>query len=158
MTTKDEHERVVGILKNAVADSREKIRRLKVKTLMPASGTASDRREHCADHARFAGCWNPCLPVRHEARRPVGTFDGRLVYFPSLRTRRLPASRIGTYPLASGLNCDGWFDQLATKKLRTEKEVETKFIIPLLARWASRRTIVTTICQCPLRTVQSQLR
>jgi hypothetical protein len=29
-------------------------------------------------------------------------------------------------------NKDGWFDTIINKKLRTEKEVETKFIIPLL--------------------------
>jgi hypothetical protein len=31
-------------------------------------------------------------------------------------------------------NADGWFDRIAKLSLRTEKEVETKFIIPLLAR------------------------
>lgn len=31
-------------------------------------------------------------------------------------------------------NKDGWFDTIIDKKLRTEKEVETKFIIPLLFR------------------------
>jgi hypothetical protein len=31
-------------------------------------------------------------------------------------------------------NSDGWFDKIITKEFRTEKEVETKFIIPLLFR------------------------
>jgi hypothetical protein len=31
-------------------------------------------------------------------------------------------------------NADGWFDRIAKLNLRTEKEVETKFIIPLLTR------------------------
>lgn len=31
-------------------------------------------------------------------------------------------------------NADGWFDRIARLNLRTEKEVETKFIIPLLTR------------------------
>jgi len=33
-----------------------------------------------------------------------------------------------------GWNTDGWFDLIAEKRLRTEKEVETKFVIPLLSR------------------------
>ncbi|MDP2245670.1 type I restriction enzyme HsdR N-terminal domain-containing protein [Pseudomonas sp.] len=31
-------------------------------------------------------------------------------------------------------NADGWFDRISELELRTEKEVETKFIIPLLTR------------------------
>lgn len=31
-------------------------------------------------------------------------------------------------------NADGWFDRITSLDLRTEKEVETKFIIPLLSR------------------------
>jgi hypothetical protein len=36
--------------------------------------------------------------------------------------------------LPADWNADGWFDRLEHKELRTEKEVETKFIIPLLSR------------------------
>lgn len=39
-----------------------------------------------------------------------------------------------TKALPPNWNCDGWFDSLALKNYRTEKEVETKFIIPLLTR------------------------
>lgn len=31
-------------------------------------------------------------------------------------------------------NIDGWFDSIASKNFRTEREVETKFIIPLLSK------------------------
>lgn len=38
------------------------------------------------------------------------------------------------YQLPDDWNADNWFDNLQDKKYRTEKEVETKFILPLLAR------------------------
>lgn len=37
-------------------------------------------------------------------------------------------------PLPPTWNADGWFDRIADLDLRTEKEVEIKFIVPLLAR------------------------
>lgn len=37
-----------------------------------------------------------------------------------------------TIELPSNFNDDNWFDNLAERKFRTEREVETKFIIPLL--------------------------
>jgi hypothetical protein len=37
-------------------------------------------------------------------------------------------------PLPRMWNADGWFDRIAGMELRTEKEVEIKFIVPLLAR------------------------
>jgi hypothetical protein len=36
--------------------------------------------------------------------------------------------------LPSTWNADGWFDRIANLELRTEKEVEIKFIVPLLSR------------------------
>lgn len=39
-----------------------------------------------------------------------------------------------TAPLHPKWNADGWFDRIANVELRTEKEVEIKFIVPLLAR------------------------
>lgn len=36
--------------------------------------------------------------------------------------------------VSSSWNADGWFDRISELELRTEKEVETKFIIPLLTR------------------------
>lgn len=39
-----------------------------------------------------------------------------------------------TPPFLENFNSDGWFDDLQTKEFRTEKEVETKFILPLLTR------------------------
>ncbi|HPB38890.1 MAG TPA: type I restriction enzyme HsdR N-terminal domain-containing protein [Syntrophorhabdus sp.] len=36
--------------------------------------------------------------------------------------------------LPSTWNADGWFDRIVNLELRTEKEVEIKFIVPLLAR------------------------
>lgn len=39
-----------------------------------------------------------------------------------------------TAPLLPTWNADGWFDRIANVGLRTEKEVEIKFIVPLLAR------------------------
>lgn len=38
------------------------------------------------------------------------------------------------YPLPEGWNADNWFDNIQGKVYRTEKEVETKFILPLLTR------------------------
>ncbi|MFQ9317268.1 hypothetical protein [Dysgonomonas mossii] len=38
------------------------------------------------------------------------------------------------YKLPDNWNADNWFDSIQDKKYRTEKEVETKFILPLLAR------------------------
>jgi hypothetical protein len=39
-----------------------------------------------------------------------------------------------TLTTLSTWNADGWFDRISELELRTEKEVETKFIIPLLTR------------------------
>lgn len=38
------------------------------------------------------------------------------------------------YQLPDDWNADNWFDKIQDKEYRTEKEVETKFILPLLAR------------------------
>ena len=38
------------------------------------------------------------------------------------------------YSLPDNWNDDGWFDTILSKSFRTEKEVETKFILPLLAK------------------------
>lgn len=38
------------------------------------------------------------------------------------------------YQLSKDWNADEWFDKIQDKVFRTEKEVETKFILPLLAR------------------------
>lgn len=39
-----------------------------------------------------------------------------------------------TTPTEEVFNVDGWFDSLQSKEFRTEKEVETKFILPLLEK------------------------
>lgn len=38
------------------------------------------------------------------------------------------------YKPVDGWDADGWFDKLQSKEFRTEKEVENKFILPLLSR------------------------
>lgn len=43
-------------------------------------------------------------------------------------------SKAHQYKLPENWNEDLWFDMIVTKEFRTEKEVETKFIIPLLSK------------------------
>ena len=38
------------------------------------------------------------------------------------------------YTPSNDWNADGWFDKLQNREFRTEKEVENKFILPLLTR------------------------
>ena len=53
-----------------------------------------------------------------------------------LSTQDAPGRRAARPAVAAprGWNTDGWFDRIAGLELRTEKEVEIKFIVPLLTR------------------------
>jgi hypothetical protein len=52
----------------------------------------------------------------------------------SRRTAERPPPSRPSYPPPKSWNADRWFDNLAGTKLRNEKEVENKFILPLLHR------------------------
>lgn len=60
------------------------------------------------------------------------TWDDR-VYL-SVREESIIDKNISLNKLSEDWNKDGWFDAVLSKKFPNEREVETKFVIPLLAR------------------------
>jgi hypothetical protein len=52
----------------------------------------------------------------------------------------------------SNWNADRWFDRIGGLDLRTEKEVEIKFIVPLLCKLGYTEMIAMTVCQCQQHT------
>jgi len=56
------------------------------------------------------------------------------VYISEKKNKKVETTSKEEINLPENWNNDGWFDNLSQKSFRTEKEVETKFILPLLSK------------------------
>lgn len=121
-------------LRADVERSTSGAKRLKLRTLLAKFGYSKRSDSNTAEITRLlseAGlAMNPPIvrlgeswEITHEDWIYLSTHDGDETPADPVLSR-LP----GTW------NADGWFDRIAGMELRTEKEVEIKFIVPLLTR------------------------
>ena len=121
---------VAAILRADVERSTAGVKRLKLRTLLAKFGCAKRMDSNTAEITRLLSAvgltLNPPIVRFGEA---WGITSDDWIYLSNDVPDAPPID-----PLPPTWNADGWFDRIASLKLRTEKEVEIKFIVPLLAR------------------------
>jgi hypothetical protein len=134
MRNPDDAPAAVAALRSDVERAATKAKRLKLRTLLSKFGYTKRSDSNTAEITRLltdAGlALNPPI-VRFGESWEITQEDW--IY---LSTQH-PSDRADASPRVvapRGWNGDGWFDRIAGLELRTEKEVEIKFIVPLLAR------------------------
>lgn len=123
-------EGIARAIKCDVEKSSAGSKRLKLRTLLAKFGVEKRSDANTAKItellAREGLSINPPI-VRFGERWEISQQDWIYLSSNDLPEQPVPAT-------LSTWNADGWFDRVSELELRTEKEVETKFIIPLLAR------------------------
>lgn len=134
MQSRDRLSSVVSGLRADIARSARGAKRLKLRTLLGKFGYTKRSDSNTAEITRLlseAGlAMNPPI-VRFGDSWEITQEDWIYLSVPDVEEDSTtdPGS---TVPRT--WNSDGWFDRIAGMELRTEKEVEIKFIVPLLAR------------------------
>jgi len=130
MAIKPNASEVSAALRADVDQSSTGVKRLKVRTLLAKFGYGKRTDNNTAEITQLLSAvgliLNPPL-VRFGESWLITSDDW--IYL-SNDVPDVPS----TDPLPPTWNADGWFDRIASLELRTEKEVEIKFIVPLLAR------------------------
>ena len=130
MATKPDASEVSVALRANVDQSSTGIKRLKIRTLLAKFGYAKRTDENTAEITRLLSAvgltLNPPI-VRFGKSWEISSDDW--IYL----SNDVPDAPQPD-PMPPTWNADGWFDRIASLDLRTEKEVEIKFIVPLLAR------------------------
>lgn len=130
----EEHALTAGRLRDEVTSSTSGARRLKLKTLLAKFGYVkrSDTNTGMITQALSeAGlAINPPI-VRFGDDWETTTVDW--IYL-SDSSKSHTSSKMPSVPATKAWESDPWFGKIAGYELRTEKEVEIKFIVPLLAR------------------------
>jgi hypothetical protein len=126
---------VAGVMRSDIAASASGTKRLRLRTLLGKFGYVKRSDTNTAEITKAltdAGLSiNPPI-VRFGDDWEITTEEW--IYL-SISPMADPVKKgKDTVPLPKNWNADGWFDRVATMELRTEKEVEIKFIVPLLAR------------------------
>jgi len=121
---------VTAALRADVERSTAGAKRLKLRTLLAKFGCASRSDNNTAEITRLLSAAGLIInpPIVRLGEAWEITLDGWI--YLSVDVPSLPP----TDPLPPTWNADGWFDRIASLELRTEKEVEIKFIVPLLYR------------------------
>lgn len=134
MTTPDQIPPAVSSLRADVQRSAAGAKRLKLRTLLGKFGYSKRSDSNTAEITRLlseAGlALNPPI-VRFGESWEITPEDW--IYLSSREVEVKPTDRLLS-PVPKSWNADGWFDRIASLELRTEKEVEIKFVVPLLAR------------------------
>lgn len=122
------------LLREDLARSATGAKRLKLRTLLDKFGYSKRSDSNTAEITRLlsdAGlAINPPI-VRFGDSWEIGLEDW--IYL-STAQAAAPATEEVLVPPPWNWNADGWFDRIAALDLRTEKEVEIKFVVPLLTR------------------------
>lgn len=117
-------------VESAAADSK----RLKLRTLLAKFGYEKRSDSNTAEITRVLGeaglSVNPPL-VRYGDTWEISTEDWIYLSKAVESFESIADSRVAP---PSDWNADGWFDRVVGLELRTEKEVEIKFVVPLLLR------------------------
>jgi hypothetical protein len=122
-------------IRGAIVNSSRSSRRMKLRTLLAkfACGKRSDSNTaqitKCLTDAGLA--LNPPL-VRFGEEWDIGPEDW--IYLTDSYAKEPTPSVATEISPDYDWKSDSWFDRIATMSLRTEKEVEIKFIVPLLSR------------------------
>lgn len=128
---------LVEALRQDLDRSGSPAKRLKVRSLLKKFGFVKRSDGNTAEITELLDAWgiaiNPPIIRLGEAWELT---TGDWVYLSTRRGRdALPDPADLRAPLAPhDWNADGWFDRILELELRTEKEVEIKFIVPLLLR------------------------
>lgn len=134
MTTSDQIPPAVSLLCADVRGSKAGAKRLKLRTLLGKFGYSKRSDSNTAAITQMlseAGiALNPPI-VRFGESWEITSEDW--IYLSSREAEARPTEKLSS-PVPKNWNEDGWFDRIASLELRTEKEVEIKFIVPLLAR------------------------
>jgi hypothetical protein len=124
----------VSSLRADVERSASGAKRLKLRTLLAKFGYSKRSDSNTAEITRLlseAGlAMNPPI-VRFGESWEITQEDWIYLSIPDAEEESTDLHR-STLPRT--WNSDGWFDRIAGMELRTEKEVEIKFIVPLLVR------------------------
>lgn len=112
-------------------------RRLKIKTLMRKFGFYRRTEENTAEITEIlqkagVALYPPILKLGDDY--PLSLDDWIVLSIKKNEFEGLIDQQTPDYELAEQCNKDDWFEKIKTQNLRTEREVEAKFIIPLLAR------------------------
>jgi len=121
---------VAKVLLSDVEQATTRVKRLKFRTLLSKFGYAKRTDNNTAEitHLLTAKGLTINPPIVRLGESWEMTL-GDWIYL-SYNVPVVPQKE----PLPPRWNADGWFDRIATLELRTEKEVEIKFIVPLLQR------------------------
>ncbi len=132
---KTEPHHIATHIRDSLADATGKTRRMKVRSLLARFGyeKRSDTNTGVITESLSAAgvAINPAI-IRLGNEWQLDIDDWIYVTWEDTIVADDPAKPHDGLP--PGWNDDGWFDRLVNLKLRSEKEVENKFIIPLLSR------------------------
>jgi hypothetical protein len=138
----DDTLQVARTLRAQVDDSRAASKRLKVSTLLRKFGYQRRSDSNTAEITatldevgvsivpsilRFGDEWG----LSTEDWVYLSSEEGRVTVS---QEEEVAGSGSSDHELPPEWNADGWFDRIVSKQLRTEKEVEIKFIVPLLSK------------------------
>jgi hypothetical protein len=138
----DDTLQVARTLRAQVDDSSTASKRLKVSTLLRKFGYQRRSDSNTAEITatldevgvsivpsilRFGDEWG----LSTEDWVYLSSDEGRVT---ESREDEVAGSGSSDHELPPEWNADGWFDRIVSKQLRTEKEVEIKFIVPLLSK------------------------
>lgn len=134
MKSADHYPKIAQALASDIESAASDSKRLKLRTLLAKFGYEKRSDSNTAEITKAlsdAGlAINPPL-VRYGDTWEISTQDW--IYLSIARDQA--SNSIHRYPVpAEDWNSDGWFDRVAGLVLRTEKEVEIKFVVPLLWR------------------------
>jgi len=136
MRDSDTRRDIVDSIKRSLASAKEGTKRLKVKTLLARFGFKRRTEENTTQITtalRDGGVF--VVPSIMKLGEDWELNFEDWVYLSLVdNTVATKSPRKGAVVPPANWASDGWFDRLTSLKLRSEKEVETKFIIPLLAR------------------------
>ena len=129
--------RVTEILKSTLLSTQTRTKKLKLKTLLNKFGFTRRTEKNTTEITELLSSYdiltNPSImklgntwELSYEDWIYLSVAAGE----PKTSSPLVTDSNV----LPDSWNSDGWFDAVKTKNFRTEKEVETKFIIPLLSR------------------------
>ncbi|MDK9717053.1 MAG: type I restriction enzyme HsdR N-terminal domain-containing protein [Trichlorobacter sp.] len=129
--------RVAETLKNELLSTQTGTKKLKVKTLLNKFGLTRRTEKNTTDIAELLGSYdiltNPSIMKLGNTWEL--SYEDWIYLSVAAGTPKTSSPLVNdSNVMPDSWNSDGWFDAVKTKNFRTEKEVETKFIIPLLAR------------------------
>lgn len=134
MPSPDRLSSVVSRLRADVELSATKAKRLKLRTLLAKFGYSKRSDSNTAEITRLLNevglAMNPPI-VRFGESWEISHEDWIYLSIPDAEEE---STSVPLSTLPRTWNADGWFERVAGMELRTEKEVEIKFIVPLLAR------------------------